>query len=117
MLATQDEAEIRQHDQDEAVQELDAPVAAVGPEQAGADGVRDREADGAPDERAEHAGDGRLAQAAFEEDDERGEGERKTDVSGQPDRQWQKDRGGIGDRGDKQHPRERKPSHGETPVL
>ena len=55
VLAAEHQAEVRQHDQHEAVQELDPAIAGVGPEQAGADRAREAEADRAADQRAEHA--------------------------------------------------------------
>ena len=61
-----------------------------------------READGAADERAEHPGDRGLAQPAFEQDDERRQRERETDVRAETDRQRLEERGGIRDCGDEQ---------------
>ena len=117
VLAAQDETEVRQDDQDEAVQELYAPIAAVGPEEAGANRMGDAEADRAADERPEHAGDGGFTQAALEQHDERGEDEGEADVGKESNRERKENRGGVGDGGDEEHSRERKPSHGATPEL
>ena len=67
VLAAEHEAQVRQHDQHEAVKELDAAIRAVGPEQSGADGVRHGEADGAADQRAEDPRERGFAEPALEE--------------------------------------------------
>src|SRR5262249_10051921 len=100
VLGGEDEAQIRQHQQDEAVEEFDAAVAAVGPEEPGADGARDPQADGAADERAQDASDGGVAQATFEQNDQRRENQTEPDVGQRSDRQRMEGGGGIGDRGD-----------------
>src|SRR4029079_15741918 len=85
VLGAKDQAEIWQDDQREAVKELDAAVAVVGPEQARDDGVGDSEADGALYELPEDAGDRRVAEPAFEQDDQAGQREREQDVGGNSD--------------------------------
>ena len=57
--------EVREDEQDEAVQEDDAAVGRVGPEERGADRLREAEADGAADQRAEQIGHLRRRAAAF----------------------------------------------------
>ena len=58
-----------------------------------------------------------LRQAALEQDDERGQTQRKDDVEGNTNRKRLKDRGGISNDGDEQTPRERKPGHWGNPSL
>src|SRR5262249_7836249 len=115
VLAADHEAEIRQHDQRKAVQELDAPIAAVGPEQARHDQMGDAETDRAPDQRAEDTRDCGFAKPCFDGNDEAGERESEGDVRDETDRKRLQDRGGVGDGSDEQHAGERKPGHGATP--
>ena len=68
-----DDAEVGEHQQDEAVQEDDAAIGGVGPEQRRADRLREPEADGAADERAEQVGDLGLAQPGLDPDDQQAE--------------------------------------------
>ena len=65
--------EVREDEQDEAVQEDDAVVGRVGPEQRGANRLGEPEADGAADQRAEQIGHLRLAQPRFDDHDQRAE--------------------------------------------
>ena len=65
--------EVRKDEQDEAVEEDDAGIGRVGPEQRRADRLREAEADGSADERAEQVGDLALPQPRLEEDDQQAE--------------------------------------------
>ena len=58
------------HEQDEAVEERDARVAGVGPEERRADRLGQPEADRAADQRAEQVRDLGLAQPRLDDDDD-----------------------------------------------
>src|SRR5262249_83849 len=117
VLAAEHQAEVRQHDQRETVQELDAAIGAVGPEQTRHDQVGDAQADRAADQRAEDARDRGLAKAALKENDQAGERQGERDVGDEADRKGLKNRSGVSNGGDKQHAGERKPGHRATPEL
>ena len=72
------EADVRQREQDERVEEDDAEVVGVRPEMRVADQPREQQSDGAADERADDVGERRLPKAIFEEDDEAGDARRRT---------------------------------------
>ena len=57
LAAAEHQPEVRQAEQDQAVQEDDAAVAEVGPEQRRADRLGRDQADGAAEQRAEHVRD------------------------------------------------------------
>ena len=79
--------------------------------------MRDAQADGAADERAEHAGDRGLAQAAFEEDNERREREPETDIRRDANRKRLQQRRCIGHDDDEHDTTERKPGHWGNPRV
>ena len=62
---THHDPEVREDEQDEAVQEDDAMVGGVGPEERGTDRLGEAESDGASDQRAEEIGDFRFDAAAL----------------------------------------------------
>ena len=75
--------EVGEHEQDEAVQERDAGIAGVRPEERRADRLGQAEADRAADERAEQIGDLGLAQPRLDADDD--EAEQRADDAFDPD--------------------------------
>ena len=79
VFCAEDQAEIRQDDQQEPVEKLDALVGEIGPEQASLDGARDREPADEADERADQPRRRGLAERAFEGHDEAGEHETEED--------------------------------------
>ena len=111
MLGAEHEAQIRQHDQRDAVQELDALIARVGPKKSGDDRVREPQADCAADHGAQDARDRGFAQPALEEDDEGREDQPEGEVRYRADRQREKNGGGIRNDGDEDDTRKREPSH------
>ncbi len=93
------------------MQEGDARVARVGPEEGRADRLRQAETDGAADERAEEIGDLGLAQARLDADDdeteERADDRVRPDVSGERPNQH----GRVGDGEHEQHTDDQMPGH------
>ena len=67
------DAEVGEDEQDEAVEEHDAGIGGVGPEQRRADRLGEPEADGAADQRAEQIGDFGVAQPGLDADDDQPE--------------------------------------------
>src|SRR5215470_10302486 len=80
VLAADHEAEVRQHDQNEAVEKLDPAIAGIGPKQPGRDRPRNQQPDRTAKQRAQYAGHSCLAQPHFEQDHETGKREREPDV-------------------------------------
>src|SRR5258707_14396493 len=117
VLAAKHETEIRQDDQNEAVEKLDPTIVVVRPEETRRDRASDREADGAAHAGAEHTRDRRLTQAAFEQHDERRQHQREGDVGNGADRQRLKNRSGVRDGGYEQCTSEREPSHGKVATI
>src|SRR5262249_59422571 len=105
VLRAKDQTEVRQHEQDEAVEELHLAVAGIGPEQSGADRARQAQADGAADQRPDDARDRRLAEAALEKDDKRRKDKRETDIGRKTDREWMKHGRGVSHRRDEERTR------------
>ena len=87
VLRAEHETEIGQHEQHKRVEELHASVAAVGPEEPGADCTRDRQANGAAYQRANQTACRSLSKLALEADDEGGEEKREPDVGRDTDRE------------------------------
>ena len=106
-----DDPEIREHQQDEAVQEDDAVVGGVGPEQRGADRLGEAEADGAADQRAEQVGDFGGTQTRFHQHDQQPEAQAEPDV--QVERRAERPRQDrcVHDREHEQRPGHQKPDH------
>ena len=106
------DAEIREDEQDEAVQEDDAMIGGVGPEERGADGLGEPEADGAADERAEQIGDLRFAQPRFDEHDQRAERRADADIDDEQRMERPQERRGPGDGGNEARASDDMPGHG-----
>ena len=118
MLGAEHQAEIRQHDQHEAVEKLDARDRRCRPRTARRRCARAiAEPDRAADERAEDTRDRGFAQAALEQHDQARQDERERDVDGRSERKRMKQRGGVGDDADEQDAGKRKPGHLPTPVY
>ena len=107
-----DDAEIRKDEQDETVQEDDAVIGRVGPEQRGADRLGQTEADGAADERAKQIGHLRLPQPRFDDHDQRAERRADDDIDDEQLMERPEKRRGPGDGGDETRASDDMPGHG-----
>ena len=74
------QAQVRQREQDEAVQEDHALVAEIRPVERRADRLGRQQADGAAEQRAEHVRDRRRLEPELEDDDQQAEDEPERDV-------------------------------------
>ena len=98
------------------MEELDAPIAGVGPEQARLDGVRQGQADERAEQRAEDTRRRRMTQLPFERHHEPGKNEREDDVDGDAPRQRLQHRGRVPHCGNDNDTPEREPRHLGPPV-
>ena len=94
------------------MQERDARIAGVGPEERRADRLGQPETDGAPDERAEKVRHFGLAQTGFDADDDEAEQRADQHVHEHVRRERPNEHGGVGDRDDEQHTDDQMPGHG-----
>ena len=112
VLGPNHETEVREHDQDEAVEKRDTPVACVRKEQTRANGPRQEQPNRAADERTQDVRHRRFAEPALEEHDEGGQHQGEADVHGNAQRKRPEQGRRVRHRGDKQDARESKPGHG-----
>ena len=105
------QAEVRQRQQDDAVQEDDASVTQVGPVERGADGLGREQTDRAAEQRAEHVRDGDVLEPQLEGDDQQPEDDAENGVENGIAEQRLKLKRGIADRRDEEHTREHEPRH------
>ena len=74
------EAQVREHQDDQTVQEPDLGAFRVSPEERGADRARDEETDAEPEQAAENACNGRVPEARLSGRDEKGDTETEGDA-------------------------------------
>ena len=115
LAPAEDEAEVRQRQQDQAVQEDDAAVAEVGPVQRGADRLGRAEADGAADQRPEHVRDGDVLEPDLERDDQDAEDQAEGGFGSGAADEGLELVGGVADGRDEQDTREHEPGHEGLP--
>ena len=115
MPGAERQAQVRQRDEDEAMQKHDTIVGRVGPEQSKANRASDQEPGRSADERSENARHRRFTQTTLEQDYEGGNREAEGDVGGNGGRQRTQHRGRVGDDSDEDEAPEREPGHGSDP--
>jgi hypothetical protein len=106
-----DQAEVREDQQDEAMQERDALVAVIDPEQRGADALGQQESGGAADKGAEHVSDGGVAQLPLEDHRHHREGDTEGHVEHRVGPQRLQHEGGVRDGAHKREARDYEPGH------
>ena len=93
------------------MQERDALIAVIDPEERRADALGQQQADGAAEQRAEQLRDRRLAQLPFEDDRHGGQAEAQPDVDQRIGAERPQHERGIGHRADEREPDEYEPGH------
>ena len=116
-LPAEHEADVGQHQQNQAVKKHHARVAGVGPEQRGAEHARDEQPARAAEQRAEHVGQRRVTEPIFEINDEAGEDEGKREVQGRAAAKRPQHVGAVRHADDEQEPRNARPAHKLGPHL
>ena len=111
LAAADNQTEVRQNQQDEAVEECHALVAVVHPEHRGTDALGEQQAGGAANEGAEHVGDGGIAQLPFEQHANRGQHAAERDVQHGLTAEWLQHERRVRYCPDKEQAREYEPGH------
>ncbi len=115
LAAAQHQPEVRQGEQHERVEERDAVVLGVGPEERRADGLGDAQADRAAQHRAEHVRDRRVPEPRLERDKHDGQRHAEGGVElYRPAERPQQDRG-IDDGNDEEQTGKEEPGHANAP--